>query len=43
MSWFWGLGCGGCWTYATEKVFLEVELDVGVLLDSAEDLEMVCQ
>jgi hypothetical protein len=25
-------------TYATEKVILEVELEVGVLLDGAEDL-----
>ena len=39
--WVWGreggLGWVG-WTYATEEVLLEVELQVGVLLDGAEDL-----
>jgi hypothetical protein len=28
-------------TYATKKVILEVELEVGVLLDSLEDLDML--
>ena len=28
-------------TYATEKVILEVELEVGVLLDGAEDLSYI--
>jgi hypothetical protein len=32
----WKLGDGD--TYATEEVILEVELQVGVLLDGAEDL-----